>query len=391
MPEASFFRLDRFNRGNGLDGGRRLDGIGRLRIDFSQSQLHLQTDGAERRPLFANRLAARAGLNFTPANPTLNQGRQPKLWCGATRKIDYLKSMNLCRKAGVCAVAALLGASATHWAKADAKANPYESIVARNVFALKPPPPPPDPTPPPPPPAPLAKVVLTGITSIFGESSKRAIVEITEQEAGKAATVKKPILREGERDGSIEVVSIDVEKSIVRIRNGGVETNLIFEVQKSPAGPPAPSPLPGAPGAPMTAGFNPPHHAGLPGATPAANPAGIASPYSANSSGSGGITILSGGNSPVSPSTATPAGNISVPAYVNPNTGLPSVSGGIGVSIPTIGGAAPENAGRVIPSRPIRTENTAAEAPGPRVPVNLPGGFPPLPPIGELPSRRQSQ
>jgi len=155
-----------------------------------------------------------------------------------------------------------------------------------------------------------AKVVLTGITSIFGPSSKRAILEITEQEAGKAGTIKKPILREGERDGSIEVVSIDVEKSIVLIRNGGVETNLIFEVQKSPAGPPTPAPLPGAPGAPITAGFNPPHHAGLPGAPPAANPAAIASPYSANSSGAGGITVLSGGTSPGSPSTATPAGNM---------------------------------------------------------------------------------
>jgi hypothetical protein len=293
--------------------------------------------------------------------------------------------MNLSGKAGVCAVAALLGAGATPWAKADAKANPYESIVVRNVFALKPPP---DPTPPPAPvlpPAPLAKVVLTGVLSMFG---KRAALEITEQEAGKPGTVNKPIMREGERVGSIEVVSIDVEKSTVLIRNGGVETNLMFEVQKSLAGPPTPAPLPGAPGAPINAGFNPPHHAGLPGAPPAANPAAIASPYSANSSGAGGITILSGGTSPGSPSTATPAGNISVNPYVNPNTGLPSVSGGIGVSIPSTGGAIAENNPRVIPPRPIRTD---AEAPGPRAPINLPGGFPPLPPINELPSRRQSQ
>jgi hypothetical protein len=298
--------------------------------------------------------------------------------------------MNLSGKAGVCAVAALLGAGATPWAKADAKANPYESIVVRNVFALKPPPDPTPPPPPAPPPAPLAKVVLTGITSIFGPSSKRAILEITEQEAGKAGTVKKPILREGERDGSIEVVAIDVEKSIVLIRNGGVETNLIFEVQKSPAGPPTPSPLPGAPGAPMTAGFNPPHHAGFPGAPPAANPVAVASPNSAHSSGAGGITILSGGTSPGSPSTATPAGNVSVSGFnasVNPN--IPAASGGIGVSIPSTGGPVPG----VIPSRPIRTENDVNPSfqPGPRVPVNLPGGFPPLPPINELPSRRQSQ
>ena len=292
--------------------------------------------------------------------------------------------MNLSGKAGVCAVAALLGAGATPWAKADAKANPYESIVVRNVFALKPPP---DPTPPPapaPPPAPLAKVVLTGVLSMFGN---RVALEITEQEAGKPGIVNKPIMREGERVGSIEVVSIDVEKSTVLIRNGGVETNLTFEVQKSAAGPLTPAPLPGSPGAPITAGFNPPQHAALPGAQHAANPAAIASPYSPNASGAGGITILSGGTSPSSPSTATPAGNISVNASVNPN--IPALSGGIGVSIPTIGGAAPENPPRTIPSRPIRTENTLQS--GPRAPINLPGGFPPLPPINELPSRRQSQ
>jgi hypothetical protein len=298
--------------------------------------------------------------------------------------------MNLSGKAGVCAVAALLGAGATPWAKADAKANPYESIVVRNVFALKPPP---DPTPPPAPvlpPAPLAKVVLTGVLSMFG---KRAALEITEQEAGKPGTVNKPIMREGERVGSIEVVSIDVEKSTVLIRNGGVETNLMFEVQKAAAGAPTPAPLPGAPGAPINAGFNPPHHAGLPGAPPAANPAAIASPYSANSSGTGGITILSGGTSPGSPSTATPAGNISVSGFnasVNPYS--PAASGGIGVSIPSTGGAMPDNP-RVIPPRPIRTENDVNPSfqPGQRAPVNLPGGFPPLPPINELPSRRQSQ
>src|SRR6267143_1753431 len=122
-------------RRHGLDGRRRLPGIRRVRINFSQSQLHPQTDGAERRSPVANRLATRAGLNFTAANPTLNHGREPKLWCGVKRKIDYLKPMNLSGKAGVCAVAALLGAGATPWAKADAKANPYESIVVRNVVA----------------------------------------------------------------------------------------------------------------------------------------------------------------------------------------------------------------------------------------------------------------
>jgi len=60
----------------------------------------------------------------------------------------------------------------------------------------------------------------------------RVLLEITEQEAGKAPVVHKPILREGEREGSIEVVSIDIEKGLVKIRNAGNETNITFEAPK---------------------------------------------------------------------------------------------------------------------------------------------------------------
>src|ERR1043165_40176 len=111
----------------------------------------------------------------------------------------------------VCYLAAgCLVFGVSHRAVAEAKPNPYLSIVDRNPFGLKPPPPPPDPTPVVPV-VPPATVVLTGITSLFGPTSKRALLEITEQEPGKPASVKKPILREGERDGAIEVVSIDLE------------------------------------------------------------------------------------------------------------------------------------------------------------------------------------
>jgi hypothetical protein len=115
-------------------------------------------------------------------------------------------------------------------------ANPYKHITERNVFAIKPPPPPPDPNDAPPPPAaPLAKVVLTGILNVLGPP--RALLEVVEQQQpGKQPatpnTTSRPILREGEREGSIEVLSIDVEKNLVRIKNGNVETNLTFEVQK---------------------------------------------------------------------------------------------------------------------------------------------------------------
>jgi hypothetical protein len=128
----------------------------------------------------------------------------------------------------------------------QAEGHPFKHIVERNVFALKPPPPPADPNdvPPPPPPT-LAKVILTGILNVLGPP--RALLEVTETEAGKQTTPRKPILREGERDGSIEVLSIDVDKNLVRIKNGSFETNLTFAaVQQSgaPGAPGAPPPLP---------------------------------------------------------------------------------------------------------------------------------------------------
>jgi len=87
---------------------------------------------------------------------------------------------------------------------------------------------------------PLGKVVLTGITSLGG--SPRALLEITEQEAGKPGATRRPGLREGERDGSVEVLSIDSERALVRIRNAGVETNISFEVPKPAASAPTPQP-----------------------------------------------------------------------------------------------------------------------------------------------------
>jgi len=114
--------------------------------------------------------------------------------------------------------------------------NPFQSIVERNVFAIKPPPPveekPVEALPPPPPPT---KVVLTGILNILGPP--RALLEVAENEPGKQPNTKKPILREGEREGAIEVLAIDIVKNIVRIRNGNIETNLTFEALKQTTAP----------------------------------------------------------------------------------------------------------------------------------------------------------
>jgi hypothetical protein len=121
---------------------------------------------------------------------------------------------------------------------ADVPSSPYDPIVSRNPFGLKPPPPPPPPdesanTPPP---APLADVTLTGITSILGNN--RALFEIIPA-PGKPAI--KPILGEGERVENIEVVAINLDKNEVTIKNGTVLTNLTFKVAKSaPTVPPPP-------------------------------------------------------------------------------------------------------------------------------------------------------
>jgi hypothetical protein len=129
---------------------------------------------------------------------------------------------------------------------------------------------------------------------MFGPSSKRALLEIVEQEPGKAAVPRKPILREGERDGSVEVLAIDLEKNQVKIRNGTLETNITFEVQKTASAAAPPGVLPVNPAAPLPTPF--------PGG---ANPAGAIPATSAlNPAGGSGVTVF--GATPPTPAAGTP-------------------------------------------------------------------------------------
>lgn len=223
----------------------------------------------------------------------------------------------LIRLAGLTLVA---GVCANVWA--DAKVNPYDPIVERNPFGLKPPPPPPDPNDAPkPPPPPLATVELTGITSIL--SSKRALLEIV---PGPGKPMLKPILAEGERVESVEVVSINVEKNEVTVKNGSVVTNLTFKVAKAAPAPTGP-PVPGAVPRP---------------AMPVPPPAQTSFNYNQNNAGSGRYNVMVAGGE----STATPAANTA--AYGGANTAL-------GSSSPTLSGGTAESNFRSIPSRNIRT------------------------------------
>src|SRR5207253_2205500 len=99
----------------------------------------------------------------------------------------------------------------------------------------------------------------------------KALMEITEAEPGKAANVRRPIMREGDKDGTVEVISIDAANASVRIKNSGFETNLNFEVAKSgsvPGGPP-----------PLASGLVAPNVPPVPGATAATYPASAAGTF----------------------------------------------------------------------------------------------------------------
>jgi hypothetical protein len=110
-------------------------------------------------------------------------------------------------------------------AAGPAGASPYEAIVERNVFGLRPPPPPPDPEankPPPP------KIMLQGITTILG--NKRALLKMQmppkpgEQPKGEQSF----ILAEGEREGDVEVLEIDDKTGIVKVKDFGTIMSLDF-------------------------------------------------------------------------------------------------------------------------------------------------------------------
>src|SRR5262249_37418731 len=106
-------------------------------------------------------------------------------------------------------------------------AGPYDGIVDRNVFGLKPPPPPPDPEATK---APPSKITLTGITTILG--NKRALMK-TPPPQGKPGEQPKGeqsyILTIGQREGDIEVLDIDEKAGSVKVNNAGTVLTLTFE------------------------------------------------------------------------------------------------------------------------------------------------------------------
>jgi hypothetical protein len=180
--------------------------------------------------------------------------------------------------------------------RADTRSNPYAPIVARNPFGIKDPPPAPVEQPPPTAPLNLPKVILTGITTMLGPKPQ-ALFEVTQQEQGKAAIVTKPIIREGEKDGEIEVLSIDMAKSMVRIRNGPVETNITFEIAKATPGGPTLAANTGVGVPPASAAAHPAYPGLSPAAAAVFNPAAnTSSTYHDGTRGAGVTTYGANAN-----------------------------------------------------------------------------------------------
>ena len=125
--------------------------------------------------------------------------------------------------------------------QAEITNNPFQVIVERNAFRLKPPPVPQvvNTNPPPPPPS---NVRLTGVYEWSGV--KKAVLEVTDPVSKKVE--HPPPMVEGDEQGQIRIISIDVKLSKVEIQNGTETATLSFDVPK----PGGPGPGGGPPGGP---------------------------------------------------------------------------------------------------------------------------------------------
>jgi len=200
---------------------------------------------------------------------------------------------------------ALVLSSVTLATLALAKENPYQPIIDRNAFGLKPPPPPPTnviaETPP-------MTVKLAGLISLGGDP--KAFFEMTEPGPGKQPKRPQGMSKGQELDG-VKVLDIDVEKGEVRVKNGTMEMTLNFEKDGIKSAPGAAPPPRTAVVPPMTL---PPVRPVIttPGAAlpvPGANTAGAVTVTGGSGTPAVGSVMVSGG-----PGSAFVSGGISTPA-----------------------------------------------------------------------------
>ncbi len=116
-------------------------------------------------------------------------------------------------------------------------ANPYHEIVAKNIFRLRPPQPKPVEVIT----APLPTLILTGITTILGK--KQALLKIRfPASPSNPPKEESCILTEGQRDGPVQVLQIEVKQACVKVNNSGTIMSLTFEKNGPKTGVPAPRP-----------------------------------------------------------------------------------------------------------------------------------------------------
>jgi hypothetical protein len=170
----------------------------------------------------------------------------------------------------VCLMGGLAFCTSATTVTQDSADNPYQSIIDRNVFSLKPPPPPPEPIEANKPQT--LKITLTGITTVLG--NKRVLMKTAPppvKPGEPPKTDQSYILTEGQREGDIEVIEIDEKAGSVKVNNGGTVQTLTFE--KDGAKLPATAAPPAAPGAAPASTIP-----GLPGVRGIPQPAGAQTP-----------------------------------------------------------------------------------------------------------------
>jgi hypothetical protein len=153
-----------------------------------------------------------------------------------------------------CGISAFLANSSANSMVSEATGNPYQGIVSRNPFGLKPIPQ----TPVAPPTAPQspATITLGGITDILGRKQALLKVHVAARPPAPAKD-DSYILAEGQTSEDIEVVAIDLKGGVVKVNNHGTPQTLDFASNgaKLPAAallaPPMGTPPPGAPTLPL--------------------------------------------------------------------------------------------------------------------------------------------
>lgn len=174
--------------------------------------------------------------------------------------------------------------------------NPYQGIVDRNVFGLKPPAPPGKPEEKK---VDLPPITLTGITTIL--NNKRALMNI--QPPGKP--LQSFILAEGQRDGDLEVLEIDEKSGTVKVNQSGTVLSVNFEKNGSK--------LPAAVAAPVA-----PVNPLMPNPNPGLQPQPTAIPYVPANTPSSGLKTIPTRQLRLPPPTGAPQPG---PGGFNPGTG----------------------------------------------------------------------